>query len=544
MNGPRVPRPRLLFAGGVLAASVCLSAVAPAFATPAAAAIPEAERGDALWYATDWFNFDKLKQRGATGAGVKIAVIDEAVNPNVPELEGANIRVMGSTCIDPATDKPWEAVNTDPAISAHGTNVVAMLLGNGKAGDGGLGTRGIAPDAEVMFYGIGPIEERGEDGRRSYWDQCVKHDPTVKPGEKGLVGDLEGAYAYKDMGTPDVIDNSDGHLESLAKTDIQFGDASALAARAAIRDGADVISISVDSGDVNAWDQVMIEALRAGVPVVMGTSNPAPLFSDAGMKIYQVNGGVKVNAITRDGEPLFDPSTGDIAMGWKSLAGAAPGMNLLGVGTESDGWGPELVHGTSYATPLVAGTIALGVQQFPKASQNQILQALIRTTNRDGIHEPEWVSREIGYGFINPAGLLNSDPTKYPDENPLYVTSYEDSRCADPDGGASGMGDGGRFDCYWAETPTPVMEEKYWAEHGEPADSGGDTEPGQAQNAVPGWVWAAGGAGLLVIIAAGVLVPVLVTRSRRARNTAQASYAGQAQSEATNDGSARYPGEG
>ena len=486
-------------------------------AIPAAAAIPEAERGDALWYATDWFDFDGLRERGATGEGVKIAVIDEAVNPNVPELEGANIRVMGSTCIDPATDKPWEAVNTDPAISAHGTNVVAMLLGNGKAGDGGLGTRGIAPDAEVMFYGIGPIEERGEDGRRSYWDQCVKHDPTVKPGEKSLIGDLVGAYAYGDMGTPDVIDNSDGRLDNVAKTTIQFGDASALAARAAIRDGADVISISVDSGDVLAWEQVMIEALRAGVPVVMGTSNPAELFSDAGTKIYHVNGAVKVNAITRDGELLFDSQTGNKAEGWASLTGAAPGMDLLGVGTASDGWGPELVHGTSYATPLVAGTIALGVQQFPKASQNQILQALIRTTGGDGLHEPEWTSDARGYGYINPVGLLDSDPTTYPDENPLYVSNLDDPRCVAPDGVPVGKQKNGAWNCWWAQAPNPDMEATYWAEHGEPADSGGGMESGQAQDSVPGWVWAAGGAGLLVIIAAGVLVPVLVTRSRRAR---------------------------
>lgn len=58
------------------------------------------------------------------------------MNPDVPELQGANIKVMGSTCIDPATDEPWEAVNADPAISAHATNVVAMLVGNGMAGDG------------------------------------------------------------------------------------------------------------------------------------------------------------------------------------------------------------------------------------------------------------------------------------------------------------------------------------------------------------------------------------------------------------------------
>ena len=70
--------------------------------------LPQEERSQGLWYTSEWFNFDKLAERGATGDGVKIAVIDSAVNLDVPELQGANIEIMGSTCMDPGTGKPWE----------------------------------------------------------------------------------------------------------------------------------------------------------------------------------------------------------------------------------------------------------------------------------------------------------------------------------------------------------------------------------------------------------------------------------------------------
>lgn len=479
--------------------------------------LPQEERSQGLWYTSEWFNFDKLAERGATGDGVKIAVIDSAVNLDVPELQGANIEIMGSTCMDPGTGKPWEAMSTDPVVSAHGTNVVSTLVGNGVAGDGGAGARGIVPDAEIMFYGVGPVEPNDEEGRQSYWSSCVLNDPTVPPGE---VSFLEKSHMYSPL---ESFDNSDGEVEGLAKTTVQLGDSTAIAALAAIRDGADVVSISVDSGDTLAWEQVMIEALAAGVPVVIGTSNPTDdRFSEGLTKTYQKNGIVAVNAIEQDGGQLRGGKR-YAANGSSNLAFAAPGRDLLGVGV-AEGWGPELIHGTSYATPQVAGTIALGLQKFPEATANQVLQAMIRTTGPDGPHDPEWSETAYGYGFVNPGSMLNVDPTEFPDENPLYVTTYEDPRCATPPDWPGGVQPGstdgnGNWHCYWALSPTPETEAAYWAEQEAATQTpGGPAKPAAGdETAFPVWIIVAGGIGTLVIIAAAVLVPLLVSRARKRR---------------------------
>lgn len=499
----------------LLAAGLGLSGAAGAAAISPAQLSPD-ERAQGQWYTTEWSNYDKLAARGATGKGVKIAVIDVALNPDVPELAGANIKVMGSTCMDPDTGKPWEAVNADPALSAHGTNVVAMLVGNGVAGDGGPGARGIAPEAEIMFYGTAPIMPRTEDGRKSYWDSCVLNDPTVKPGEESLLSDAELELPNSPS---DVFDNSDEEYDTVAATTIQLGDSTALAARAAIRDGADVISLSVDSGDVNAWHQASIEAQRAGVPVVIGTRNPTDNLFEGGLtNSYQSNGIVAVNAVEQDGSPLRGGAEYG-ARGASNLAVAAPGRDLLGVGI-ADGWGPELIHGTSYATPLVAGTIALGLQTYPDATAFQVLQAMIRTTGDGTLQEPVWESEATGYGFANPGGMLNVDPTEFPDENPLFVTSYKDPRCTFPEdlgGGPGAENNQGLWSCYWAFGPTPKDAADYWA-----AVEGVEKAPGAVEppaekdaDAIPVWVFVVGGLGLLVLLVAVVLTLMVVRRTRK-----------------------------
>ena len=78
--------------------------------------------------------------------------------------------------------------------------------------------------------------------------------------------------------------------------------------------------------------------------------------------------------------------------------------------------------GTSVATPLVAGFLALAMEKWPEATNRQILQSLVRTAARDdGV---EW-DPGYGYGLANLRGLLTEDPTSLPDENPLLHKNNE-----------------------------------------------------------------------------------------------------------------------
>ena len=72
-------------------------------------------------------------------------------------------------------------------------------------------------------------------------------------------------------------------------------------------------------------------------------------------------------------------------------------------------------QGTSFSSPIVAGALAQARAKWPNATSNQLLQLLVNTAST-----PEG-GRDIyvGYGPINPGKMLNTDPSQYPDENPL-----------------------------------------------------------------------------------------------------------------------------
>ena len=471
------------------------------------------QRTSALWYAEKWFDFGKLRAQGATGKGVKIAVIDEAINPDAPELRGANITVKGATCFDPKTKKPAEIVSTDPKLAAHGTNAVAMLVGNGKAGDGGLGARGIAPDAEIWFYGTGKADNA---------ESCKVQDPTVPAGGIDLTRDirLEGA----DLEKPRVTENLAGAAAF---------DPTSMAARAAIRDGADVISLSLVGGAAADWAQAVAEAQIAGVPIVVGTANPGEGFQLVGGP-WDMNGVIPVSAVGSDGAQLTDPDTREIGDGSRSMAFAAPGANLLGVGT-AEGWGPSSISGTSYATPLVAGAIGLGLQKHPEASAFQVVQGLVRTTGKGAVHEPDWIDTHFGYGYLNPAGMLAADLPKLPLEMPTYVTSLKDPRCQG-NGFSGTINAKGEWQCAWSVGPFPPAvnllkavkagEKGVVDVTGQPAWSPYSKEPKPGTEQGSPLPWVLGGVGALVLIGAVVAVVVSASKRKRAERAQRGSLDG------------------
>ncbi|GAA2190042.1 hypothetical protein GCM10009786_25720 [Leucobacter alluvii] len=488
-----------LSSGAFMLASavVLMSYASPAVAAP----VGPGERSDLLWNAKRWLDYAALQEEGVTGEGVTVAVIDEAINTEVPELAGADVEVRGTTCVDPETGEPVQIESTDPAISEHGTNVVSMLAGSGTAEDGGPGAAGIAPKASVWFYGVGDVEEV---------DQCELRDPTRADGDIDLARDISLGDGTE------IYENPSGE-----------GDATALAARAAIRDGADIVSVSVLSG-LGDWDQVLIEAQARGVAVVTGTPNPDTELGFIGGP-WLTNGAAPVSAIDANGELLTSAATGDRGSGSSNLAFAAPGASLLGVGDES-AWGPTRIDGSSYAAPILAGSLALIMQKYPDATVFQALQAMVRTTGAGGEHEPVWNDTRFGYGYANPKSALELDPRELPDVNPLFVSDVSDSRCAAPDGSVGTVSENGdKWACEWSLGPFPPQAEAYAAVVNDGAqvlsDSGErvDSVYGQAADAPSEatgstlWVWIAVGGGIVVLVL--IAVVVLATRKRpRAEN--------------------------
>ena len=78
-------------------------------------------------------------------------------------------------------------------------------------------------------------------------------------------------------------------------------------------------------------------------------------------------------------------------------------------------------EGTSFATPIIAGFLALGRQHFGEdVSADQMLQALA-ATGRSG---SQW-NKSTGYGPADPIAFLRSDPSQYVNENPCAAKVYD-----------------------------------------------------------------------------------------------------------------------
>ena len=174
----------------------------------------------------------------------------------------------------------------------------------------------------------------------------------------------------------------------------------------AVEDGAQIISISQSvSESSNELKWAVTNAITKGVIIVNSAGNGA---TDENItQLGRYSGVVGVSAINSDGTFASYSSWGD---GVVTAAFGGP-YNTFDVNTGE----PVTVHGTSISAPLVAGMLALARQKWPDATTNQILQLLVHT----GLNPNHDWNKYTGYGAIDGGALVNTDPSQYPDENPI-----------------------------------------------------------------------------------------------------------------------------
>ena len=324
---------------GVLASALALSlgaSLAPV--APAYAADPPVTADKQNYY--KYYNLKSIHDQGITGKGVTIAVLDGAVNTNIPELKGANIQDRMPCIKDSA-----------PENMAHGTTVAQILVSP---------EFGVAPDATLYTYTL-PLHGDASNCTLSGWTGEAVND------------------------TPLLIEQ-------------------------AINDGADIITISSNFDDDSIdlrW--AMARALAEGVIVVAAMGN----------------------------ETTENPD--DALARWRGICGIGATMPN-GTLTEYTNWGNGLLttalgtvltrdvstgrveeaDGTSFATPIIAGFLALGRQHFDEdVSPEQMLQALAAT----GKSGRGW-NKYTGYGPVDPIAFLRSDPSQFANENPCVPQVY------------------------------------------------------------------------------------------------------------------------
>ncbi len=174
----------------------------------------------------------------------------------------------------------------------------------------------------------------------------------------------------------------------------------------AITDGAQIISISASNGLTNdAMKWAIARANALGVIVVGAAGNDRE--EDTLDSYGKWSGVVSVSAIDTSGKRAEYSSWG------KGVTVAAVGGPIVAHNYKTDT--NISTQGTSNATPLVAGFLALAKQKWPNATSNQLLQLLTHTARTD---QSGW-NKYIGYGGADPGAMVNTDPSQYPDDNPI-----------------------------------------------------------------------------------------------------------------------------
>ena len=174
----------------------------------------------------------------------------------------------------------------------------------------------------------------------------------------------------------------------------------------AIDDGAQIISISSSAReDDEAIKWAIARAMSRGVIIVNSAGNEGK--DSNAQQLSRWSGVVGVSAIAADG------SFADYSSWGNGVTTAAFGEPF----TRRDYEAGQIktTFGTSNAAAITSGMLALARQKWPDATANQILQVLTHT----GLNPNHEWNKYTGYGAINPSALINTDPSQYPDENPL-----------------------------------------------------------------------------------------------------------------------------
>ncbi|NHT17519.1 S8 family serine peptidase [Cellulomonas sp. IC4_254] len=176
------------------------------------------------------------------------------------------------------------------------------------------------------------------------------------------------------------------------------------AVRDALTDGADIILVP---GTQQMSAEVVAEAQRAGAIVVGSAGNDGTVVTGFPATL---NGVVATGTITSD------MTLDDGSVYGPRLGVVAPGAHIRALSPTWDSYGTTT--GSSNAAAYTAGALALLWSLHPDATDGQVLQALVRTTDGEvkdtWAQDPNW-----GYGIVNARVLLTVDPTAFPDENPF-----------------------------------------------------------------------------------------------------------------------------
>ncbi|MEQ1737897.1 MAG: S8 family serine peptidase, partial [Rhodoglobus sp.] len=212
-----------------------------------------------------------------------------------------------------------------------------------------------------------------------------------------------------------ILAISIGFGEGAVSSDDQI----AQAVRWAVDNGADVINMSLTRNTLDwppSWDDAFLYAEQHDVVVVAAAGNRGSGTTQVGAPAT-MPGVLTVAGVDIDGLASFDASSQGI-----TIAVSAASEDLVGV---VPGGGHVVWNGTSGATPIVAGIVALVKAAHPGLDAANIINRIVSTARDQGAPGPDPI---YGFGLIDAQAAVGAAVPRV-DANPMgdlqeWITLY------------------------------------------------------------------------------------------------------------------------
>lgn len=292
----------------------------------------------------DQINAPAAWARGATGAGVTIAVLDTGVDLGHPDL-AANL-VGGVDLVAGRNDCPAGPQDEN----GHGTHVAGIAA---AVTDNGFGVAGTAPDASIM-----PVRVLDEEG-------------------SGGIEDIAEGIRYAADHGAEVINMSLGELPVVGQLEAINEDLEAAIDHAFEQGSLVVAAAGNESFPLCSYPSFARRAVCVGATDSRGLPSYYSNFPvNQEMLAVRAPGGVG-SVFCEDGEDI-----------WSTML---PGSDL---DCAPDLAGLDTLAGTSMASPFVAGVAALLFGQG--LDNSEVIERLKQTSSNGGSYEPVY-----GYGIVD-----------------------------------------------------------------------------------------------------------------------------------------------
>ena len=308
--------------------------------------------------------------RVTRGAGQRVAVIDTGVQPH-RRLSGV---VAGGDYVSSGDGRQ--------DCDGHGT-IVAGIIAAAPEPEDRSGFSGVAPEATIIAI------------RQS----SNKFGPLSDPSTRGFGDVTTLAMAVRnaaDMGASVI------NISSVACTEGTLDDRILGAALSYAVDVKDAVVVTA-AGNVGGSGQCLAQNT---------TPQPTVIVSPGWYDDYVLT----VASVTVDGAPSAFSLNGP----WVDVA--AHGEAVVSLDPDGDGLvdaipgasGPMPISGTSYATPVVSGLVALVRARFPRMSARQVMAKIEATA-----HKPVggW-NAQVGNGVVDCLAALSDHPAQPPVPRP------------------------------------------------------------------------------------------------------------------------------